>query len=154
MSFKIKLELGRYGEEIVKDWLISKNHKVNHYIERNDYDMDIYKNNGDIYKADIKTKISMLKYPSKTGLDANDWDIYNTFDINKFVIFFVDRRFGKCYGDTIANLKIHAQQLFNDSTKYNKFPLITLDITKMRTFFALTDEQMAKLKELENNKGF
>jgi hypothetical protein len=149
-DFKSKLGYGKYGESIVVDYFKKMDFDVFWHMERYDYDMEVCARDIASYIVEVKAKRSMDLYTDETGFDFADWLLYQTYDQQNFLIYFVDWRRGVIYGDSVANLKKHAFEKYCDSRKKNKFKLITFKIDKIPIITELTQSQITKLKDLQD----
>ena len=111
-----------------------------------------------IFIADVKAKPRRKYYPD-TGIDVSAYNTYQAISrkhrLNVF-LFFVDEDEGEIYGEFIN--KLDHPRIIHHGKKTIQYPLVQNGIrywprASMRSFGALTKEQIKDLKELSTRNS-
>jgi len=148
--------LGEKGEEIAAKRLEKVGYTVAQFTRGISHPVDIvaYKRNKMTF-FEIKTKAKM-KYYDATGIDEADHETYTKLAEDygvPVIILFVDYLTGSIYGGNIKDMQQHKKipRLKANGKENRKVDLIVYDLTRMKEFCKLTEEEILELESLSNS---
>jgi uncharacterized protein (DUF779 family) len=135
---------GDAGEEYSPEFCKVKEIKCYKPIEDASFPIDrLFVKNKRTYGLEIKTKPKMLYYP-RTGMDTADDIEYMNMDIPIYVLF-IDYISKAIYGNWVH--KLQKNKIVEGRYTYYQ-------LSDMKEYRKLTDEEVNKLKELSNNSYY
>lgn len=144
------LSVGKYGEQIVHDWLTERDCVVSKHLDgKQKIDFDIITRKETLVTADVKTKVPFKKFPDYLGCDKNDFDHYvSTPDC---FLFIVDKRNRCCWCARASFLKGLEIQMPKCNNANGIVNCVRIHKKYFKVLFHLTEKQVETLNKMTDN---